>query len=319
MCGGGGRGSSGQVQSQIAWEEQRRKDIENEQRVRAQQLADEARIVAQQEKDAAATRASQNRSTAMDAARTRTLNTLRDRGVNPDDYVDVVNERLSYNASLLPANTEDFTGQFGEPFVDSVVSTIRDRGRNRATQWFDQNIGEGYEDTLFTNTQDDPFVDSVISRQRSEAEQAIQRARARGQLDDSGFTGAVNRIGELEKAGRSTAQSLSNAVIANKRSDLRSLIDRGRSTAGSLDIGQSFNPDEWSGRIKSKAEELGQGIEGDVYSALGGQQFFDIGDIITKGGQAQGVANPTPAFLDSQAAREQLRQRQRNAGQGGTF
>lgn len=319
MCGGGGRSSSGALASQMAWEQQRRQDIENEQRVLAQQRAEEARVLAEQQKTATTERAAQSRTAAMDAARTRTFNTLRDRGLNPDDYADVVNERLNYNASLLPTNTEDFTGQFGDPFVESVVNTIRDRGRSDASRWFTNNVGNDMPDRVFTNTLDDPYVDAIIGRQRTEAMEAVERAKKRGQLDDSGFAGAVSRIGDLEKSGRATAQSLSNAVVANKRADLGSLIERGKATAGSLDLGQAFNPGEWSNRIQSKATELQQGLEGDVYSALGGQQFFDIGDIITKGGAAQGVANPTPAFLDSQAAREQLRQRQRNAGQGGTF
>lgn len=317
MCPKGG--SKGYNDPTAAWQAQRAIDVENERKVLAQQQADEQRIVTQQQADAAKQRAAANRTTAMDAARTRALSALRERGANPDDFVDVVNERLNYNASLLPDNTEDFTAQFGDPFVESVVSAARDRGRNAATRWWDSTVGADPEERIFTNNLDDPYVDRILGQQRTEAMNTLNRAKARGQLDDTGFASAVTRIGELENAGRSTAQNLSNAVIANKRSDFRSLLDRGKAAAGSLDFGQSFDANDWSKRLQSRATELTGGIEGDVSAALSGQQFFDIGDIITKGGQAQGVANPTPAFLDAQAAREQLRTRQRGTGQGGTF
>ncbi len=305
--------------AQMQAEEQRRIERENAAKAEAERLRVEQERAAQEAKTDAANRAAANRSAAMSAARTRAMKSLESRGVNPYDYMDTIDERLNYNASLLPATTEDFTGQFGDSFVDAVTSSIRDKSRNQATRWFDTNIAPNYEETLFSSTMDDPYVDSILGRQKQEALDTVTRARSRGQLDELGFTGAVNRIGELEKSGRSTAQSLSDAVLANKRSDLRKLIDQGKSAAGSLELGQTFNPQDWSGRIQSKAKELGSSIEGDVYGALSGQQFFDIGDVITKGGQAQGVSNPTPAFLDAQASREQLRQKQRGAGQGGTF
>jgi hypothetical protein len=108
-------------------------------------------------------------------------------------------------------------------------------------------------------------------------------------------------------------------VIQNRRADINTQIQDALSRAGSVELGQSFDPNSYISRINQRVGEFQSNLEGDIGAALAGQQFFDIGDVITRGGMAQGVANPTPAFLDAQAARDQLRQRERGTGQGGTF
>ncbi|CAB4150544.1 hypothetical protein UFOVP568_42 [uncultured Caudovirales phage] len=312
MCGR--RGGNGAAEMAAAQEAADREAA----RVRAEQAAaakaetDRLRIEAEQRNAA-------RRTEAMGAGRTRAMKALTDRGVDPNKYAADIEERLNYNASLLPSNTEDFTAQFGDPFVDSVINTLQTRERGNYTRALRDAFGTDFADRTFSTTADDPFVDAIINSQRGEAVNTLDRARLRGQLDDTGFAGATARIGSLEKAGRSTAQGLSDAVIGNRRSDINSMIQDAFGQAGSVDIGQAFDPSSYINRVNQRVGEYQGNLEGDVNAALQGQQFFDIGDIITRGGEAQGVANPTPAFLDTLAANEQRRQTPRGAGLGGTF
>ena len=310
MCGRRG-GDGGAAAAQAAYDQQQA-EMRRQAAIEAQQRAEEERIRTEQANAA-------RRSAAMEAARTRTAAALRDRGVDPTRYTSDIEERLNYNASLLPSNTEDFTAQFGDPFVDSVINTLQSRERGNYSRALRDAFGTDFADRTFSTTADDPFVEALLGRQRTEAQDMLNRAKARGQLDDTGFSRAFERLGELEKAGRSTAQSLSDAVIQNRRADINNMIQGAFGRAGGVELGQSFDPNSYIGRVNQRVGEFQSNLEGDIGAALQGQQFFDIGDVITRGGMAQGVANPTPAFLDAQAAREQLRQRERGTGQGGTF
>ncbi|CAB4163759.1 hypothetical protein UFOVP810_54 [uncultured Caudovirales phage] len=312
MCGRrGGNNAAAMAEAQAAADREAAR-VREEQARAAQAEAERVRLETEQRNAA-------RRSEAIGAGRTRAMKALADRGVDPNRYAADIDERLAYNAALLPSNTEDFTAQFGDPFVDSVINTLQTRERGANTRALRDAFGTDFADRTFSTTADDPFVEAILGRQRTEAMNTLDRARARGQLDESGFTGATTRLGELEKAGRSTAQSLADAVIGNRRSDVNSMIQDAFGRAGSTELGQSFDPSSYINRVNQRVGEFQGNLEGDVTSALQGQQFFDIGDLITRGGEAQGVANPTPAFLDAQAARTQLRQTQRGAGQGGTF
>ena len=311
MCKRGGNSAAAMAEAQAAADREAAR-VREEQARAAQAEAERVRVETEQRNAA-------RRAEAIGAGRTRAMRALSDRGVDPNRYAADIDERLAYNAALLPSNTEDFTAQFGDPFVDSVINTLQSRERGNYTRALRDAFGTDFADRTFSTTADDPYVDAILGRQRTEAADTLERAKARGQLNESGFTRAFERLGELEKAGRSTAQSLSDAVIQNRRSDVNTMIQDAFGRAGGVELGQSFDPSSYIGRVNQRVGEFQSGLEGDITSALSGQQFFDIGDIITRGGQAQGIANPTPSYLDALAARTQLRETQRGAGQGGTF
>jgi hypothetical protein len=309
---GGGKGDKGRAAADAAVAAQEAARVKAEQDAAA--AAEKERVRRETEQRNAA-----NRANAMAAGRTRAMKAFTDLGADPNKYVADIDELLNYNAALLPANTEDYTAQFGNPFVDSVINTVLTRERGGYERALRDAFGTDYADRTFSTTADDPYVNAILSGQKTEALATLDRAKKRGQLDDTGFATGTERIGQLEKSGFSLANSLSDAVIGNYRSDINSQIQDAFGQAGSVGVGQSFDPSSYIGRVNQRTGEFQNRLEGDVYGALQGQQFFDIGDIITRGGMAQGVANPTPAYLDTLAANEQRRNTVRGAGQGGTF
>jgi hypothetical protein len=75
-------------------------------------------------------------------------------------------------------------------------------------------------------------------------------------------------------------------------------------------------------QIAGKQAEFGKNLEGDTNAALSGQSFFDIGDILNKGGIAQGAINPSvisdsPIAINTSAKNQNLLQR--GAGGGSVF
>jgi hypothetical protein len=68
--------------------------------------------------------------------------------------------------------------------------------------------------------------------------------------------------------------------------------------------GRSFSIDPFVQQKQAFLAELPTRIEGAVRGALEGQSFFDIGDILTRGGRIQGAQNPRIARFPYNQRRE---------------
>jgi hypothetical protein len=159
----------------------------------------------------------------------------------------------------------------------------------------------------------------VLNTQRTAAQQQLDRAKARGNLDTTGYSGALSRLDEMFKAGTATGQKLGGSVLQGYKERLRGIGDTARADAGRYELGGSFDPNVYHTQRDNTFKDITSNLEGDLRGALSGTNFFDIGDIITQGGIAQGATNPRleqPAIL---AQRKEKQDAQRGLGGQGTF
>lgn len=242
-----------------------------------------------------ADRALRNERLALAIEDTRRLasDTLARRGVNDQDYyMSLIEQAINRTAQGVPDTDTRPIQYFGPSLVEAALAQGGQDRRDRFTRDVDALFGPDADRRYIPDDAGRSIIDQVLNTQRGEALSALERARARGNLTDTGFSGAMQRIGELDTAGRQQANSLVANALQGIRDEFGSIRNRARSAAQSYTPGGSFSLEPFAAQKQSFLDTLGERIPGAAQNALAGQSFFDIGDILTRGGRLQGAQNP---------------------------
>jgi hypothetical protein len=273
-----------------------------------------------QEEDAARRRGefTTARDTAIGDYRDRSAQRLTERGLDPTQYNFLIENAIRSGRNALPDLDTNPSQYFTDALLDNAINRTQADRRASYTTQANRAFADNFERGLFQDTADDQFINAILGNQRGEAVRSLDMARSRGSLDQVGYDAAMARLGEMEQAGRSTANNLGSAVIQGYRNRTRDIGNRAREAAGNYELGGDFNLGGYTTELSDLTGTLRNSLEGDISSALAGQQFFDLGDILTRGGSAQGPTNPAslPGFI---AERERVRNAERGVGGGGTF
>jgi len=244
---------------------------------------------------------------------------IESRGLNWNQYSGLI-ERAITNTRGRIADLDPNPGQyFNDDLIDSTLNREQSARRDRNMRAIRQTFQPNAEVSLFADTMDDPFIESVITRQRGEAMTSLDNARRRGNLDDRGYEAALARLGEQERAARAEANTIGSTVLADYRNQLRGVADQAKEAAGGYMLGDNFDAGTYRNRWNSLTQDFNNRLEGDVLGRLSGETFFDLGDIITRGGVAQGAVNPRTGTLDAMAERDRVRNTDRGVGGQGVF
>jgi hypothetical protein len=224
------------------------------------------------------------------------------RGIPDQDYyMSLIEQALNRTAQAVPDTDTQPIKYFGPSLVEAALEQGAQDRRQRFLRDVDTLFGPDAERQYIPDTAGRDIIDRVLNTQRDEALSAIDRARARGNLTEMGMSGALQRIGELEKAGRQQASSLVANALQGIRDEFGSIRNRARNAAQSYMPGDSFSLEPFAAQKQSFLDTLNERIPGAAYNALAGQSFFDIGDILTRGGRLQGAQNPRiAAFVPPQ-------------------
>ena len=260
-----------------------------------------------------------NRDNAISGFRSRSEQRLRDMGLDPAGYSSLIESAIAGGRSATPNLDPNPAQFFTDNLLDTQIGRMQGDRRANYTRQATSAFADNFENGLFSDTADDPFIDAVLGRQRGEAVRALDLARQRGSLDQTGYDAATARLNEMERAGRSTANTLGGSVIQGYRQQVRDIGDRAREGASGYTLGGNFDLGGYTSELNNRVGDLRGRLEGDVNNALAGQNFFDLGDILTRGGSAQGPVNPRTSLTDILAERERVRNTDRGIGGSGTF
>jgi len=310
MCGGGG-GYNAPPDNSIELERMRQAEADRN-RIREDERA--AQLKAEQEAAFGT-----NLSNAEVSARNRAQRTLTQRGLNPQDYMSLIEGALADQRIMVPQRDPNPAAYYTDDFINNVLMNEQAGRRSQYIRDVDKVYSPGFENNLISDTVDDPYIMDVLNTQRTAAQQQLDRAKARGNLDDTGYAGALSRLDEMFKAGTATGQKLGGSVLQGYKEKLRGIGDTARADAGRYELGGTFDPNVYHTQRDNTFKDITTNLEGDLRGALSGTNFFDIGDIITQGGITQGATNPRleqPAIL---AQRKEKQDAQRGLGGQGTF
>lgn len=308
MCGGGG-----------GVPQDRSVEVEELRQEEARRVREEERRLAEEEKQARREKYTTELSRARASALNRGMETLSQRGLNPDEYGGVVHSALENQLLLVPQDDPSPGSYFTDEFIANALNKEQSGRRSQYVRRVDELFKPNFEQQFIAPTMDDAYIEDILKGQREEAMLQLNRAKARGNIDDIGYTASLRRMDDLFKAGTSQGQQLGDAVLQGYRTDLRNIGSSAREKAGQYELGASFNPDDYLTERDTRLSDINSRLEGDIRGAVGSQKFFDIGDILTRGGLTQGAVNPRldlPAILAQRTTKQDA---ERGIGGAGTF
>lgn len=224
-----------------------------------------------------------------------------------------VNPMASFNTSML---------------FDEALNTATGAYRSDMKNKINSLAGDGFEYSLFSDQSDDDILASILEGYKTDAQAQVDAARARGQLNDGGYSRALSRLNEQNEAAMADLQDLGLGVLTGYRDDLRSLRDRELDKIGQLSFDTAYDPNSFMSLLTGRQNDYQSRMRGDIFRAAEGQQFFDPSSIISGAGAVQGFFNPTGQtggvgntsnpLLDAFTQDEQKKQAQ-STGTNGVF
>lgn len=176
---------------------------------------------------------------------------------------------------------------------NDAVSTAQGAYRSGTRNDFNSQYGDNFAYDTFSDTSDDAILESILNSRRADALATIDAAKARGQLNDVGYTRSLGKLDEQAKSGMSDLQKLGGGVLSGYRSDIDALRNNELTKIGNLDLTQLYDLGGFGTKVGQSITDKQNNLEGDIYKAIGNTSFFDPSTIISGSGAVQGYYNPT--------------------------
>jgi hypothetical protein len=256
---------------------------------------------------------------AQNSARTRLNQQFGSYGVDPQQFASLIDSSIADQTALVPQLDASPGSYFSDDWVGSVLSNARNQQRNQYVGQASQQFAPGFADKYFGSNSDDSIIEEVLGGQRAGIISSLDSARARGSLTDTGYNAAMQRVNNDTAAGRATANTLGQGVLDRYREGLSTIGSDARNAAASYDFNTPFDIGTYNNRFQTTLNNYNSQLGGDIRTALQGQQFYDIGDILTDAGVRQGAVNPRTENAGILASRQQTRNSNRGLGGSGVF
>lgn len=256
----------------------------------AQIAADKEARAAQDAKDLAhKTELAGMRTSARAGARGSVDDYFTGRGIDPSKYGGSIDQQLNNILSGISPSDEN-PGQAFSGAGQTIYDTLQSGERVKAQDTLNQVFAPNFETKRVPWTLDDPYLASIEQEQYSDADSIIRNMLDRGVLTSSGYDAASKDL-ENQRAGAKTRlNEVGTSLLSGEQQKLRDVANTARQTAGSLQLGQQFDPYSYSG-------EADQGFN-DFLSTLGDQiraglpgKLFNTAGLAAIGGAAQGAGN----------------------------
>lgn len=241
-------------------------------------------------------------------------------GLDVADYDDRINAELDRaQAGITFGSNPVFSSDIGS----NLINDLRNEQIKEYQRGINEFAPEGFEQTAFASTADDAIIDAILGEQFQDASDSILRARDRGTLNDQGFDYAMANLDTQRTAAGSRLQDIGGGILEGYRGQLGDIASNARTGAGNFDFGDTFDPSTYRSQLDTRQSELTGRLEGDIRNAIGGEQFFNVNDLIQRGGVGQGAQNTTGqaggSLLTAIQDRKKDEEQQRGLGTAGSF
>jgi len=244
-------------------------------------------------------------------------NKLRTMGVNDDYGIMSAYENALNKAKGNIPNLDPSPGTYlGTDLWENTLGDIRTQNRSKLTRGYEAEVPTGFESTYIPDTADDALIEAIVGGQYNEASDYLNRAKARGTLNDVGFNTASTALQNQRAGAIARGNEMGMGVLETGRQSLKDIDKQARQGITNWDFGDQYDPTSYTSKIKSGASAFTGGLEGKLRNAFGSTEFFDPEAFIAKGGKAQGAINPGAASLQDAMSEEEKR---RTAGSVGAF
>ena len=210
-------------------------------------------------------------------------------GVDPEKYGGSIDQQLNnILAGISP--TEENPGAAFSNAGQTIWDTLQTGERTKQGNVLNTLFAPEWEMRRVQSTIDDPYLAGVEGEQYSNADKIIKNMLDRGVLTSGGYDSAVKDL-ENQRAGvRSRLNEIGTGLISKEQQDLRDISNRARQSAGSLQLGQAFDPYAYQTEADTDFNEF-IGTLGDQIRAAVPGQLFNTAGLAAIGGAGQGLGN----------------------------
>lgn len=246
------------------------------------------------------------------------------RGLDPALYNALFQQEITRLLGGLPSDRTTWTDSqlratLGPQFGADTLNAEQSRLRNVYGQQVGAFTPAGFEYSLVPDTFDDAAIDSVYQQQFGDAQQYLERARARGNLTDAGYNAAYGGLLGQGETAKATLGQLGETLLSKYRADIGDIGTQARQGAQGYTLGQSFDPGQYEQRITDRVGEYGDRVSGELRGLAGDNALFDPATLYTAGGIAQGVTSGNRSALAAALERNNNREAPRGLGNRGAF
>jgi len=295
---GGGNGAMIAMMMQMQQQAAEAKEQERLRNEKADELARQTKLEEENKLNAQKAASTSKVGAAYDSALSSGRQRLMSKGidVNADPYgiMSMFTSSLDRARAGAPEVVQDPNSLFSSTLLDDAMSEARGTQRSKFGSQVKNNFSDTFGLDTFANTTDDQILQSILDTQKMESKTALDRALARGTINEVGRSTADQELANMYKMGLAKANSLGDTVLSGYRSQLDSGVGKIREKANNWDFGDNFNFDNERAGVDTLKNSLSSKLEGDILNALSGQDFFDDNVLLGKAGSATGITNNNP-------------------------
>lgn len=292
---GGGNGAMIAMMMQMQKDAEAAKQREQERNDRADALARETKAAEEAKLEQSKATSTSKVAGAYDSALSSGRQRLLSKGIDPnnDPYgiMSMFQSSLDKARAGAPEIVQDPNSLFSSTLLDDALSEARGNQRTKLGSQVKNTYSDSFGRDTFADTADDMILQSILDTQKTEAATALDRALARGTINEVGRSTADTELANMYKMGLAKANSLGDTVLSGYRSQLDDRVGKIRTSANNWDFGDNFNFDNERAGVDTLKNSLSAKLEGDILNALSGQSFFDNNVLLGKAGTATGITN----------------------------
>lgn len=229
------------------------------------------------------------RNSAAGAGRNSALSYFQNLGLDPNEFAGDIDTEI---AKILATTSEDDRG-VGAYLGDLGQSVYQNREtglRQRAGRDIDMLFQPEFERTRLADTADDEILNQINVAERGEADAFIDNLRRRGVITEAGSSGARRNLDDQGARVRGILDEIGRSALSGGRQGLTDIANRGRQTAQTLKLGQSFDPNTYGTQAQSTLDDFLSGL-GDRIRGQVGDDLYDTSGLAAIAGAAQGAGN----------------------------
>lgn len=253
------------------------------------QEAERARAREKADADAAAQKLAELRSSTRNNAATSTNQYFQSLGLDPTNYATDIDSYLNQIMSGINPSDPNPGSYFSTAPTD-IYGNLTKTAQTRAGTALDKIFTPNYASTRITNTLDDPYIANIIAEQRSGADAIIQNMLKRGVITDTGAGAASKDLDNQLPGIRTKLNTIGDQAIAGGQQKLNDIINQARTTAGTIKLGQSFDPSTYSTNVDQAFNDF-LGSLGDTIKSNVSGNLFNTAGLSSVAGAAQGAGN----------------------------
>jgi len=190
--------------------------------------------------------------------------------------------------------------------------------RNTARSQVNTQFGSGYSkigSDLLSES-----INNILSGEYNKALTQIERGKARGQYNDVGYQTALQSLDRNKTELGSKLNTTANDILSGYRTNYDNIRKEALDFASNLTSNDNFDLTDYIGRGNEIVQQAKDFAPGALLSAVGSAPFFNLSQIRSDAGTAQGALNLKDTdVLDALSKRKSAQDVGRGLGSQGSF